>query len=442
MLFGDLRNKKDVAKFIIGIISACVVIYLSIRYINVVIDVFNWVIDVVYPLLIGIAAALIINVPMSFLEKRMFKKFKTPKLLFVKRLLALIISILFIFGILVGVSYLVIPELIEAFKAIAKGINNLVDYFSQSHAEGSFAKTHLYKFIKGLNIEWKVISTDIETWINDFGINNIIGQGANVITTAFNTLSVILGGIINVFIGFVFSIYLLLNKNKLKITAKRIAFAWLPRKVSSTTVHVCSVCSTNFKSFVSGQFVEAIILGLLCTLGMSILNLPYAAVVGTMVGVLALIPIVGAFMGTFVGAFVIMTESPVDALIFVIFFLVLQQLEGTIIYPKVVGAKLNLPAIWVWVAVTIGANVGGALGMFLSVPIAASAYQLFKEATVKRESLHQQEFAERMHKKMKIKSPALADGEQINVEQDAYVTEPDIKDSSEISDTSDKTKIE
>ena len=160
---------------------------------------------------------------------------------------------------------------------------------------------------------------------------------------------------------------------------------WLPQKVSEAIIHVSAVCGGVFHQFVGGQTLEAVLLGTLCIIGMVILRIPYAPMVGALVGATALVPIVGAFVGTVVGAVIIMTEDPFKALVFVIFLLILQQLEGNLIYPKVVGAKLHLPSIWVLAAVTIGGNVAGPLGMLLGVPIASAAYVLIREATDQRE---------------------------------------------------------
>ena len=166
----------------------------------------------------------------------------------------------------------------------------------------------------------------------------------------------------------------------------RLVRIWLPKSFGEWGIHVASVCGKNFKLFVAGQTTEAVILGTLCAIGMLILRIPYAPMIGALVGVTALIPYVGAWIATIIGAFMILTVDPFKSLVFVIFLLALQQIEGNAIYPKVVGAKINLPAMWVLAAITIGGNLGGPIGMLLGVPAAASAYVLLKEATDKRET--------------------------------------------------------
>lgn len=183
-----------------------------------------------------------------------------------------------------------------------------------------------------------------------------------------------------------FCIYVLANKETLARQFGRLARVWLPKQFTNTASHIFTVCADVFQQFIIGQTTEAVILGSLCGIGMAILRIPYAPMVGALVGVTALIPYVGAFLATIVGAFMILTVNPFKALIFVIFLLALQQVEGNLIYPKVVGKKINLPAIWVLAAITIGGNLAGPIGMLLGVPAASAAYALIKEETIKREA--------------------------------------------------------
>lgn len=166
---------------------------------------------------------------------------------------------------------------------------------------------------------------------------------------------------------------------------RRLIHAWLPKKTGISLIHIVSVCNVSFRNFIAGQATEAIILGTLCTIGMLILRLPYAPMVGALIGVTALIPIVGAYIGAITGAFLILTVSPLKAFVFIIFLIILQQIEGNLIYPRVVGSRVNLPAMWVLAAVTVGGNLSGPVGMLLGVPAASAVYELLKEATSKRE---------------------------------------------------------
>lgn len=175
----------------------------------------------------------------------------------------------------------------------------------------------------------------------------------------------------------------------MKHQACRLIRVWFPRKFGDRSIHVASVCAKNFKLFVAGQTTEAFIRGSLCTAGMLILRIPYAPMIGVLVGVTALIPYVGAWIANPVGAFMVLTVDPFKALVFVIFLLILQQIEGNVIYPKVMGSKINLPAMWVLAAITVGGKLCGPFGMLLGVPAASSAYSLLKDATGSREQTKQ-----------------------------------------------------
>ena len=172
---------------------------------------------------------------------------------------------------------------------------------------------------------------------------------------------------------------------KLRKQITRLANAWLPIRLVKIISHITLVCTRTFRHFIIGQATEAVILGSLCAIGMWILQIPYAAMIGSLVGVTALLPMVGAFIGAAAGAFIILTESPVKALIFIVFLVILQQIEGNLIYPRVVGSKIHFPAMWVLASIIIGGSLAGPMGMLIGVPIASSAYALLKESTEKRE---------------------------------------------------------
>ena len=238
--------------------------------------------------------------------------------------------------------------------------------------------TPVGQYFAKLDIDWLGLKTQMEEWFKS--------QSGTFVNQAVGAASSFAGSLVTFFIGLVFAIYILSGKEKLKQQVCRLIHVWLPEKFGETLIHVSSVCSKTFRLFIAGQATEAIILGTLCMIGMAILRIPYAPMVGALVGVTALIPVVGAFVGTIVGAIMILTVDPFKAVVFVIFLLILQQIEGNMIYPKVVGSKIKLPAIWVLAAVTIGGNLGGPIGMLLGVPAASAAYALIKEATAKREN--------------------------------------------------------
>ena len=295
-----------------------------------------------------------------------------------KRPVAIVLSLVLVLGIFTGIAFLVIPEIANAVQLIAQIVISAIDQAASWEETVDFSRLPFGEYLKQIDIDWVQLKDNLEDWT--------LSRRDVLFRHAAGAVSSVTSGVINFFIGLIFSIYVLANKEKLKSQTRRLIRVWLPEKTGDTLVHVISVCNRSFRNFIAGQATEAVILGTLCTIGMLILRLPYAPMIGALVGATALIPIVGAFIGTIVGAFLILTVSPFQALIFVVFLLILQQLEGNLIYPKVMGARINLPAMWVFAAVTIGGNLAGAVGMLLGVPAASAIYELLKEATEKRES--------------------------------------------------------
>ena len=377
MFFDNREKRKQLAKWVIGVIAACILIFLGIRYISSIAAAVSWLVHLVRPLLIGVVLALILNVPLGMFERRLFSKKPTPKKLRARRPLAIVLSLVLVFGIFVGVAVLVIPEFVAAVRVIASMLLSTMDQLAAFESQMDFSRLPFGEYLSRIDIDWLQLRAELELWFKQAG-SAIMDRAAGVIGSVASS-------VIDSLIGFIFSIYVLANKEKLKRQVSRLIRVWLPEKFGGKLIHAARVSADIFRQFIAGQTTEAIILGSLCAIGMWILQIPYAPMVGALVGVMALIPYVGAFISTTVSAFMILTVSPVKALIFVVFLLALQQLEGNLIYPKVVGAKINLPAMWVLAAITVGGNLAGPIGMLLGVPFSSSAYALLKEATDKRE---------------------------------------------------------
>lgn len=374
MDFSDKKTRK-LTIWIIGLVTICSLIYLGLQNISSVLSGVAWFFKLISPFILGVGFAMVLDVPMRFFERHILAKTKKPSLMKLRGPLSFVVSLLVIIGILAGVIILVIPELIDAVKVIIQIVTDFVNKL-MSMSEEELAEIPFAEVI--LNADWEKMLNSAEDWLKN--------QGGTLVNTAFNTVGSVVTSVVNIGIGLVIAIYILLSKDKLKSQAKRLLKAWLPAKYGDNIWYFAKIANDNFRNFVSGQTLEAMILGGLCMLGMLILRIPYAPMVGALVGVTALIPVIGGFIGAGVGAVMILTQDPLKALIFVIFLTVLQQLEGNLIYPKVMGTRVNLPALWILVAVTIGGSLAGPLGMFLSVPIASTAYVLIKEATAKREA--------------------------------------------------------
>ncbi len=368
------KKRKKITKWLIGVATACILIFLGVQNIVSVANALSWVVGLFMPLLVGGAIAIILNVPMSFLEAHLWIKTEKRWLAKMRRPVSYLISLILILGVLFGVFMLIIPELVDALRVLVEGLLELVNKF------GSMSDAELSELPFGeilLNIDWDQIMEEMENWLRE--------RGGSIVNELFATLSSLMNGIFDFFISFVFSIYILFNKDRLKNQSKRLLHAWIPVKKADFIGYTVSMLNRNFRNFIFGQSLEAVILGLLCFAGMLIFGFPYAAMISVLVGVTALIPVVGSLIGGAVGAFMIMTEDPLEAVFFVIYLIVLQQLEGNIIYPRVMGSRVKLPGMWILAAVTVGGGIGGPVGMLLSVPIASTLYTLLKEATQRRE---------------------------------------------------------
>lgn len=369
-----LKNKKTLTIWIVSLVAVCTLIFLGIQNIDIVAGTLMWLLNLISPLITGVVIAVILNVPMRFIESHLWQKTKKAGLCRLRRPIAFVLSLILIAGIILGIIWLVIPELVKAFGIAAQGIAGFVKRIT-SMSTDEISKLPLGNFLLGF--DWENIYSNIQAWLRN--------QSGNIVSTAFGTLTTVIGGIFNIVVAFVFAIYIIFSKEKLKGQMCRLLRSWLPDKISQWLIHAAWVTSTSFRNFIAGQSIEAIILGGLCTLGMFILQIPYAPMVGALVGVTALIPVAGAFIGAGVGAFIILTAAPVKAIVFLIFILILQQLEENLIYPKVIGNKMNLSPIWILAAITVGGGIAGALGMLVSVPTTATVYTLLKEATEERE---------------------------------------------------------
>ena len=373
-LFDDKAKCRMAAKWIIGTVTACILVFLGIRHVNVLAMAVCWLADLCKPLLIGLMIALILNVPMRGIEESILSKMKTGR-----RPLAIVLALVLVLGLFVGIALLVIPELVDCISLIIDIVMGGIDKLAQ--IENSIDLTQIPFGQQLSNIDWVNLKVPLEDWIKKQG-GNMVGQAVGAIGSAVSL-------VITAFVSLFFSIYVLTQKESLGRQVTRLMNVWLPKRFTHTVLHIAGVSGDVFRNFIAGQAIEAIILGSLCTIGMLILRIPYAPMIGALVGVTALIPVVGAYVGCIIGAIMIFTISPLKALIFVVFLVILQQLEGNLIYPRVVGSRINLPAIWVLAAVTIGGNLAGPVGMLLGVPAASSAYALLKEATNTREQRSQ-----------------------------------------------------
>ena len=364
----DMKEKMGMKRPIIGYILLIAALILGIQNITVVVTVLQTVAGVLQPLILGAVIAYILNILMKKLEKIYFPKSKNRLINKTKRMVCIILSLLLVIGILGLVMGLVLPELVGAFAVIAESVPVYYEKLVAWLMTYSDKFPVIEEYINGLQLDWSQITKNLVMYATS-GVGGIFNSAISVV-------SVVVGGIVNFVIALIFAIYLLAGKEKLSAQLKRVLAAYLSEKKRAQLAQMVAVADNTFSCFIVGQCTEAVILGSLCTIGMWILRFPYAPMTGAFIGVTALIPVAGAYLGAGVGAFMIMTVDPMKALLFLIFIVCLQQLEGNLIYPKVVGSSVGLPALWVLAAVTVGGGINGIFGMLLGVPIAATLYKL------------------------------------------------------------------
>lgn len=355
------------------IIFAAIIIACFWKY-DVVISVLAFIFHVIFPFVLGGAIAFVLNVPMNFIQRHLFPEDKIEKRKVIKKLarpLSMLIVLFCVIGIIVLVMFVLIPQLGNTFANLGNSIQAFIPKI-QKWAETLFHDNkEIMNWVNHLEFDWNKIM--------NAGINFLKNGAGSVLDSTIMAAKSIVSGIATFFIAFVFAIYILLQKEKLSIQAKKVLFAFVRKGRAEATLEVLSLTYNTFSSFLTGQCVEAIILGCMFVITMSILRLPYALLVGIVIAFTALIPIFGAFIGCIVGAFLIFMVDPIKALIFIVLFLILQQIEGNLIYPHVVGSSVGLPSIWVLVAVSIGGSLMGVVGMLIFIPIVSVVYALFRE---------------------------------------------------------------
>ena len=345
-----------------------------------------FLLDLLAPFLAGGAVAFVLNVPMRFIESKLLptpggKPTASRRVRRFLRPVSLLLTFLFVVLVILVLVLVIAPELVRTVAGLGVTIQNAVLRFL-NWAEEMFANTpQVMEWLNSLTFNWQSINW--QSLINQ--VVDVVKSGAtSILSSAFSTAMNVFNGVADTFIAFFFACYLLLQKEKLGLQCRKALYALLPRKGADQVVEVFSLSHRIFSSFITGQCTEAVILGTMFFIVMSILNMPYAVLVGCTIAVTALIPIVGAFIGCGLGAFLLLMVSPMQALIFVVMFLILQQVEGNLIYPHVVGSSVGLPSIWVLAAVSIGGSLMGVAGMLLFIPMTSVIYTLFRQFVYRR----------------------------------------------------------
>lgn len=363
---------KDTVKAIRGLMVFAAVLVLIVANFSKTWGLLQTLMGILAPFFVGTALAFIINMPMRFIERKLFEKTKLSK--YLKRLFSFIMALVLVAFIVWGIYMLILPQLAKTIKELAIEIpvfiKNTVALLQEAFENNPDAQA----YIKNLDVstwDWNSILTKT--------LNAAYTGVSSIVVSTVNVASGIFGVVFNFIIALVFAIYMLFMKEMLKDQVYRVCKAYLPEKVHTKLRYIYTLLAQNLSRFISSQCLEALILGAMFVVAMSIFGFPYAVLIGSMIAVTALVPIVGAFVGCVLGAFLVLVDTPIMAVYFVIMFLIIQQIEGNFIYPKVVGSSVGLPSIWVLVAVSVGGSLFGVVGMLLFIPITSTLYTLLRK---------------------------------------------------------------
>ncbi|ADL04287.1 AI-2E family transporter [Lacrimispora saccharolytica] len=362
MEFNDSTIKK-----IRGLILFAVIVVVAGWNYRSLIAMVMKVIGFISPFLAGGVMAFILNVPMRRIEKMLPVKEGSR----IRRPLSLCLTLVFVIGVLLLVIFVVMPQLFETLISLQNSIPAFLAGVKEE-AERLFAQNpEIADSISGIQIDWKAFLESVVGFLST-------GAGSVLSSTVSAAMSII-NGVTTFVIALVFAVYILLQKETLSRQFQKLMKAFLPEGVMARTLEILTLASETFSNFLTGQCLEAVILGSMFFFTLSVFRLPYGLLIGVLIAFTALIPMFGAFIGCAIGAFLMLMVKPLDAVVFLIIFFVLQQLEGNFIYPHVVGGSVGLPSIWVLVAVTIGGSAMGIVGMLIFIPLSSVLYAILRE---------------------------------------------------------------
>lgn len=393
-----MNLNKENTNQIIKIVVIAIILLVALLNLATVWNVFKVFLNIISPFLWGLAIAFILNIFMTIYENKLFRlgmrkkvnntasraiennnknlnsSLKSNKRNInrknkIERPLSIFLSIITIIAIVTIILVLIIPQFVDVISNLIKNMPNFLEDLKNFAMDITDRFPEVNNFIQNINIDTEELK------------NGIMNLSLDVLNITINQISSVLTGFVNFIIAIIFAIYILANKEQLKDQSKKFIYARLDNEKAEHIIKVCRLARDSFRSFLTGQAKEAVILGSLCAIGMLILNIPYAGPIGALTALTAFIPIVGAFISGFVGAILIFAIDPIKALIFLIFIIVLQQIEGNLIYPHIVGKNMGLPSIWVLVAITIGGSLFGISGMIVGLPIVSIIYAIISENT-------------------------------------------------------------
>lgn len=366
-------DKRDTFRILCILCGVVLFAYILFNF-DKVAGLFSWVINILMPFIIGFAIAFAVNVPMKGMEKVLFKN-EGSRLYRFRRPVCMILSFLCVIAVLTFAITMVIPEMSKTITSFAEKLPTAMDNIQAKAIEITKNQPKIVEQIKNIDINWDALMTNV--------MDIVKNGGGSVLSSTFSFATSVVGALVDVIVGLFFACYILAQKETLEKQVKGIMYALFKEEKADRMVQTCVLADNTFSKFISGQCLEACILGLMFFITMTIFRIPYALTVSILIAVFALVPVLGAFVGCFAGALMILVENPKQAIVFLIIFVVIQQIEGNLIYPHVVGGSVGLPSIWVLVAVMLGGDLMGILGMLIFVPLFSVLYALSEEYVVK-----------------------------------------------------------
>lgn len=364
-----MRMNREMKKHILEIVAFAIILYCAIMHLDLVWRFLCSLLSLFLPFILGGSIAFIINVPMKQIEKYVFRKNQKGQK--AKRILSYIITLLIVLGVLTLAMVVIIPELTRTVKMLASQVPAAMTAAQEWYQDNQDKLPSVAAFIEESELDIASISAKATEFLQS--------AATGVLSSGFHLIGSVVSGIVSFLIGIVFSVYVLIQKEKLSCQTRKILYALLPEKKADRVISIGKLANQVFSGFLSGQCLEACILGAMFVIILGIFRIPYAMLIGVVIALTALIPIVGAFIGCVVGIFLIIMVDPVKAVWFLILFLVIQQIEGNLIYPRVVGGSIGLPSMWVLVAVSVGGSLFGISGILLFIPLCSVCYALFRD---------------------------------------------------------------
>lgn len=368
-------EKKTIRNIFIGVVS-CILLYWLINETAKVLIVFNFLKGIFAPFVLGSGIAFILNVPMRAIEG-LLKGIKNTAL---RRFIALLLTFLAVLLVLALVFWLLIPQMVDTIRSLLPKLYAFISDIQKHALDFLNANPNLISGVDLQQLDWAGLVKNALEMVGD-SVSSIVGS-------TFSAIGSVSGAVMDAFIAVVFAVYCLFQKETLARQARKLLYAFIPEKISDHVVRILRLTNTTFSNFLSGQCLEVCILGSLFAITMAIFRMPYIPLVSVLVAVTAFIPVVGAWVGCGLGAFFIFVANPIQALWFIVMFLVLQQIENNLIYPRVVGTSIGLSGMWVLLAVAVGGELMGVAGMFLMIPVASVIYTLLREVTNNRLKVH------------------------------------------------------